>query len=72
MPKLDVLPDAAGSREFRSEVAALMATTKDDARDQKTKFEDLARELEADEDEAAFDETLKRIVKTPPKDRAKD
>ncbi len=34
---------------------------------QRAKFEDLARELEADEDPAHFEETLKKIAtKTPP------
>lgn len=32
------------------------------------KFRDLARELQADEDPAHFEETVKRIVKTPPAD----
>jgi hypothetical protein len=30
------------------------------------KFKDLARELEADEDEARWDERLKKVVKTKP------
>lgn len=39
------------------------------------KFKDLARQLEADEDPAHFEETLKKIAtktppKTPPKDQA--
>ena len=29
------------------------------------RFKDLARELECDEDEAAFDEKLKRLAKAP-------
>jgi len=33
--------------------------------DQIDKFRDLARELECDEDEAAFDERLKRLARTP-------
>jgi hypothetical protein len=44
----------------------------DTPKPQADKFRDLARDLEADEDEAAFDEKLKRIVKTPPRDEAKD
>lgn len=32
---------------------------------QTDKFRDLARELEADEDEAAFEETVKKIVQAP-------
>ena len=38
----------------------------DDPRTQAEKFADLARELECDDDEAAFDERLRRIAKTPP------
>lgn len=30
---------------------------------QRQKFEELARELEADEDEARFEETVKRVAK---------
>jgi len=30
------------------------------------KFRDLARELEADEDEARFEETVKKVAKAPP------
>jgi hypothetical protein len=33
---------------------------------QAQKFKDLARELECDEDEAAFDERLKKLAKAPP------
>ncbi len=36
-----------------------------DTRPQLDKFKDLARELECDEDEAAFDERLKKMAKTP-------
>jgi hypothetical protein len=38
---------------------------------QREKFESLARELECDEDEAAFDERLKKIA-TAPKGKPKD
>lgn len=38
---------------------------KADALSQADKFRDLARELEADEDEAAFEETVKKIVQAP-------
>ena len=39
---------------------------------QADKFRDLARELECDDDEAAFDERLKKLAtaKPPPKDDA--
>ncbi|MDB5419464.1 MAG: hypothetical protein JWP50_2883 [Phenylobacterium sp.] len=33
---------------------------------QAEKFADLARELECDEDEEAFDERLRRLAKAPP------
>ena len=37
-----------------------------DTRTQAEKFADLARELECDEDEAAFDERLKKLATTKP------
>ncbi len=36
------------------------------------KFKELARELECDEDEDAFDERLKRLAKAPPPRKADD
>lgn len=39
-----------------------MTTTSDDPKPQLDKFKDLARELEADEDEGRFEETVKRIA----------
>jgi len=36
---------------------------------QADKFRDLARELEADEDEAAFEETLRKIAKPAPTEK---
>ena len=40
---------------------------------QSDKFKALARELECDEDETAFDEKLKRVAKQePPRDDAKE
>lgn len=42
-----------------------MAEPKDD-RPQADKFKDLARELECDEDEAAFEETVRKVA-TPQK-----
>lgn len=38
---------------------------------QADKFRDLARELGCDEDEAKFDEALKRIANAPPQHREK-
>jgi hypothetical protein len=67
MPKEDVLPDAQGSREFRKETAKLV----EEATPQRSKFEALARELECDEDEGAFDERLKRLAKAEPKPKPK-
>lgn len=48
-------------------------TTKRPDKDQKQRFIDKARELEADEDEVAFRERLKRIAKaSPPKPKGKE
>ena len=38
----------------------------DDKKPQLDKFKDLARELEADEDEAHWDERLKKVAKAKP------
>ncbi|WP_299539805.1 hypothetical protein [Phenylobacterium sp.] len=38
---------------------------------QADKFRDLARELECDEDEAAFKAAVKKIAQTPPQHREK-
>jgi hypothetical protein len=62
MPKEDVLPDAQGSREFRAQTAKLV----EEATPQRAKFEALARELECDDDEAAFDERLKKLAPKAP------
>lgn len=40
-----------------------MSDPKPDPRSQPDKFRDLARELECDEDEKAFEETVKRVAK---------
>lgn len=37
-----------------------------DPKPQSDKFRKLARELECDEDEARFEETVKRVAKAPP------
>ncbi len=39
--------------------------TDTDARSQAEKFKDLARELECDDDEEAFDERLKKLAAAP-------
>ena len=38
-----------------------------DPKPQADKFADLARELECDEDEARFEETVKKVAKVPSK-----
>jgi len=38
----------------------------DSSKSQSDKFKDLARELEADEDEAHWDERLKKVAKAKP------
>lgn len=43
----------------------------DDPRTQAEKFADLARELECDEDEDAFDERLKKLATAPKADPEK-
>ena len=44
-----------------------------DSLTQPDKFRDLARELECDEDEAKFEETVKRVAKAqPPKPEAEE
>lgn len=43
-----------------------MTTKTDRRKPQPDKFRDLARELECDEDEARFEEAVKRIAVTPP------
>ena len=42
---------------------------KSDARSQSDKFRDLARELEADEDQARWDERLKKVAQAKPTTR---
>ena len=41
------------------------STSAANARSQPDKFRDLARELECDEDEAKFEETVKRVAQKP-------
>jgi hypothetical protein len=40
----------------------------DDPKPQADKFRELARELECDEDEAAFEDTVRRVAKRPAPD----
>lgn len=46
-----------------------MAEPKHDST-QADKFRDLARELECDEDEAAFEEKVRKVAKSPPPESA--
>ena len=48
-----------------------MPETKHDST-QADKFRDLARELECDEDEARFEETVKKVAKSPPSEKASE
>lgn len=71
MPATDVLPDAQGSRALRASVEALVSAAKGEAdKPQVDKFRDLARQLEADEDEAHFEEAVKKIVRAPRPEKA--
>jgi hypothetical protein len=40
--------------------------------EQRKKFEDLARQLECDEDEARFEATVKKVAKAPPPEKDQD
>lgn len=44
----------------------------DDIRPQADKFRDLARELECDEDEAAFEEKVRKIANAPKPEAERD
>jgi hypothetical protein len=46
-----------------------MPKPKSDEKQQSERFIEIARELGCDEDEAAFDEKLRRIAKAKPPDR---
>jgi hypothetical protein len=46
--------------------------TKDSQKAQSRRFIEAAREADASEDEAVFDENLKRVTKAKPKDEPKD
>lgn len=49
-----------------------MSAKKADDERQRERFERVARELGCDEDEAAFDEKLRRIAKAKPKPEKKE
>jgi hypothetical protein len=55
-----------------SSMKAVKPTMDTEAKPQAEKFKDLARELEADEDEAAFEERLKKLVQVPREHRSKE
>lgn len=65
MSKTEVLPSATRSRALKSEAARLIASAGKD-KSQSDKFRDLARDLGADEDEASFENHVKRIAKSAP------
>ncbi len=46
-----------------------MTDPKSSSSGQVDKFRDLARELECDDDEARFDERLRRVAKAPPPEK---
>jgi hypothetical protein len=58
------------SREYAI-VHAMPTQSPDAVPDQLQKFQDLARELGCDEDEAAFKAVVRKIAKTPPQHREK-
>lgn len=58
----DVLPDAHESREFKAATAKLVAEAKRGNTPQRTKFEEMARKLGVDEDEARFEDTVRKIA----------
>lgn len=56
------IPKNSPNARYRKGVSSIS----DKAKDQVDKFREAARELETDDDEARFDERLKRIAKPPP------
>jgi hypothetical protein len=54
----------SASRQYAIELDAEMPVTKD-AQEQLRKFQDLARELECEDDEAAFEERFKKVARAP-------
>lgn len=53
------------NRASTSDSRKVKAQPGDDQKPQSDKFRDIARELECDEDEAAFEEKVKRIATMP-------
>jgi hypothetical protein len=51
---------------------SISTTLKSSNSDQLNKFRDLARQLECDDEESAFDERLRRIAKVPKRESSKD
>jgi hypothetical protein len=64
---------AASNRAPTGDSGKVPAQPADDGRSQIDKFREAARELETDDDEAAFDERLKKLATPKPKapDKAK-
>lgn len=62
------IPRATISREYTLEVERILQAV---GKSQSDKFKEKAREIGCDEDEAAFERTLKRIVPRKPKPKEK-
>jgi hypothetical protein len=62
---LAALLDHVTLKEVKPPLAVVSCRMADDPRPQLDKFKDLARELECDDDEAAFDERLRKLATTP-------
>ena len=56
------IPKDSASRAYKSELNAILER----AKSQSARFKEAARELGCDEDEASFDEKLRRIGKAKP------
>ena len=67
MARTDSLPRATVTRSYRHGVRKILQGVD---KSQSDKFKEKARELGADDDEAAFEERLKRLAKAKPKKEA--
>ena len=64
------LPEKTESNEYRKRKEPILSGGR---KTQADKFREMAKKLEADESEEAFDEKLRRITKAPPEsDKKKD
>lgn len=59
-------PASSQKKASFGEVSVMTHTNADDRQSQSDKFKEAARERGADEDEAHWDERLKKVVKKPP------